>query len=82
MKESIKDTITAIGTRPGESAIGIIKLSGSDSIKITDKIFVAKNKKKLKKAEPYSMTYGVVVDTDGGIIDEVLVSVMKGFGLF
>ena len=82
MKESIKDTITAMGTRPGESAIAIIKMSGKDSIKITDRIFSAKNKKKLKKSEPYSMSYGVIMDPDGGIIDEVLVSVMKGPGSY
>jgi tRNA modification GTPase len=82
MKESIKDTIVAMGTRPGESAIGIIKLSGNDSIKITDKIFVAKKKKKLKQAEPYSMAYGVIKDPEGGIIDEVLVSVMKAPGSY
>ena len=48
MKSSIKDTIAAIGTRLGESAIGIIKLSGMDSIKIADKIFEAKNSESLR----------------------------------
>jgi len=77
MNKSIRDTITAMGTRPGESAIGIIKLSGKDSIKIADRIFLANNKKKLFKAEPYSMSYGAIMEPDGSMIDEVLVSVMK-----
>lgn len=71
------DTIVAIGTRPGEAAIGIVKLSGKDSINIADKIFRAKNKKKLKSLKTYCMVYGHVIDEKGSVIDEVVVSVMK-----
>jgi len=71
------DTIVAIGTRPGEAAIGIVKLSGDRSILIADKIFKSKNKKKLRRICTYSMLYGHIVDYNGHIIDEVVVSVMK-----
>lgn len=82
MNKSLKDTIAAPGTRPGGSAIGIIKLSGRDSIKIADRVFKAKNKKKLKQAQTYSITYGVIKDPEGSIIDEVLVSVMRKPGSY
>ena len=82
MKSSIKDTIAALGTRPGESAIGIIKLSGKDSIRIADKVFRAKNKKKLSQADTYTMTYGTIIDMEKETVDEVLVSIMKGPGSY
>ena len=70
------DTIAALSTKTGESAVNIIKISGPDSIKITDKIFAAKSKKKLCKLKTYSLSYGNIVFKKE-IIDEVLVSVMK-----
>ncbi len=71
------DTIVAIGTRPGEAAIGIVKLSGDKSIFIVDKIFRPKSKKKLTEIDTYSMLYGHIVDNKGYTIDEAVVSVMK-----
>jgi len=77
MKKSIKDTIAAVGTRPGEAAIGIIKISGKDSLKIADRVFKAKNGKKVWAMDTYTMAYGTVEDKSGDIIDEAIVSVMK-----
>lgn len=71
------DTISAISTRPGEAAIGIIKLSGSESVLIADKIFRARSKKKLAATGTYNMLFGHISDSSGEIIDEVIVSVMK-----
>lgn len=71
------DTIVAIGTRPGEAAIGIVKISGGDSIAIAEKIFRSKSKKKLSIVDTYNMIYGHIIDRNGAIIDEVIVSVMK-----
>lgn len=82
MGSTIKDTIVAMGTRPGEAAIGIIKLSGRNSIKIADKIFSAKNKKKLSVAETYTMSYGTVIDKDKSIANEVIISVMRAPGSY
>ncbi len=39
MKDYIEDTIVAVGTKPGEAAIGIVKLSGNKAIDIADRIF-------------------------------------------
>ena len=71
------DTITAIGTKPGEAAIGIVKVSGNKSIAIVDRIFRSKSRKKLSAIETYNMIYGHIVDKNSDIIDEVIVSVMK-----
>lgn len=64
------DTIAAIATTVGISAINIIKISGKDSIKIVNKIF----SKDLTKVKANTITYGFIKDKDE-IIDEVMVSV-------
>jgi len=77
MNKSISDTIVAIGTKPGEAAIGIIRLSGNKSIKLTEKIFRQKNKKKISQMKTYSMAYGYIVDKNEEMIDEVIITLMK-----
>jgi tRNA modification GTPase len=77
MKNSMNDTITAISTRPGESAIGIVKISGSKSLEIADRIFRTKNKKKIKEQKSYTIAYGTIEDSKKNCIDEAIVSVMK-----
>ncbi len=72
-----RSTIVAIGTRPGEAAIGIVKLSGDKSIFIADKIFRSKSKKKLSEIDTYNMLYGHIIDIEGNTIDEVVVTLMK-----
>lgn len=76
------DTIVAIGTRLGEAAIGIVKLSGDKSVSIVDKIFRSKNEKKLTEIGTYSMLYGHIIDNEEHAIDEVVVSVMKKPGSY
>lgn len=72
------DTIAAIATGMTNSGIGIIRISGPDSIPAADKIFRAGNKKiKLKDVESHTIHYGFIYDEEN-IIDEVMVSVMKG----
>ncbi len=68
----MKDTICAIGTLVGESSINLIRVSGSESINIVNKIF----DKDLTKKESHTITYGFIVDKDEKI-DEVLVSIFK-----
>jgi tRNA modification GTPase len=77
MIKSDTDTIVAIGTKPGEAAIGIIRLSGNIAIKLTGKIFRQKSAKKISKMKTFSMTYGYIVDKKEEIIDEVIITLMK-----
>ena len=69
-------TIVSISTAPGIGGIGIIRMSGKDSFKILDKIFIPKNKEDINNIKGYSIKYGHIVE-DKKIIDEVLVSYFK-----
>lgn len=69
----MKDTICAIGTLVGESSINLIRISGSESINIVNKIFTAD----LTKKETHTITYGFIKDGEEKV-DEVLVSIFKG----
>src|SRR4030066_2102868 len=71
------DTIVAIGTKPGEAAIGIVKISGDNSVAIAEKIFRSKNKIKLSTVKTYNMVYGHIADKNRTGIDEVVLSVMR-----
>lgn len=70
----ISDTIAAIATSLNSSGIGIIRISGPDSISVADKIF--KGSKTLSSVHSHTINYGHIVNDDE-IVDEVLVSVMK-----
>ena len=71
-----EECICALAT-PAGGAIGIIRLSGSNAITITDKIFQSANGKSLEEANPYTLHYGEIKDKDGNTIDDVLVSVFR-----
>jgi tRNA modification GTPase len=72
----LNDTIVAISTAVGEAAIGIIRLSGEQSIEIADMIFVSKSGKKLTDINNREMIYGHIIDQEK-VLDEVLVALMK-----
>ena len=73
MRLIINDTIAAISTPLATSAISIIRVSGQDSIKIANKIFIGKD---LEKVNDHTINYGHIYDKKE-LIDEVMVSVMK-----
>lgn len=66
------DTITAIATVLGESAIGIIRISGDMALEIGEKLFRTKSSKSFGDFEPRKMLYGNVFDSNGDKIDEVM----------
>lgn len=72
------DTIAAIATALGEGGIAIIRVSGDKSLEVVDKVFKAINGKDMFSMKPYTMRYGHIVDTNSEVIDEVIVSFMKG----
>ena len=68
------DTIVAIITALQESAISVLRLSGSDSIEIADRLF----SRNIKEVESHSVSYGHIIDpVTKDTVDEVLVSVFK-----
>ena len=70
----MEDTICAVATALGTNAISIIRVSGKESIQIVNKIFKGKN---LELAPTHTIWYGHILDNDK-IVDEVLVTIMKG----
>lgn len=66
-----QDTIAAIATAMSNSGIGIVRISGEDSLYIANKIY------KGKELKDHAIHYGHIIDGEE-IIDEVLVMVMKG----
>ena len=77
------DTICAIATGLGKSAIGMIRVSGPDAISICDDIF--EGKKKLSEMNTFTAAFGRIVDNKGAeseqigkeVLDEAIVLVMK-----
>lgn len=91
-KDNIDDTIIAVSTPIGEGGIGIVRLSGPAAIEIADRLFLPKDGRKIAKCQSHTIHYGHVVDRPktkdrspkagrpikkGGIIDEVLLTVMR-----
>ncbi len=74
--KKVNDTICAISTPLGVSGIGIIRLSGSLTYRILDKIFLNQKKKRVSSFPSHSIHYGHIVNK-GVIIDEVLLSIMR-----
>lgn len=71
-----KETIAAISTGMGNAGIGIVRMSGDESMAILKKVFVPNSGKDIDSFKTYTIHYGNIVD-DGHVIDEVLVLVMK-----
>lgn len=66
------DTICAIATGTG-GALGIVRVSGPQSISIADRIFHGKTP--LSAARSHTIHYGNIVEKDGGVIDDAMVAV-------
>lgn len=64
-------TIAAISTAQAPGGIGLIRISGPQAQEIADKVFTAKNGKKLAEEKGYTVHYGRVHD-EAGEIDEAI----------
>ena len=73
MKDS--DTICAIATGMGQSAIGIIRISGDEAIEKADRIF--RGKRKLSEMDSFTAAFGSIYDGNRKM-DEVIALVMRG----
>ncbi len=71
------DTIVAISTSLAPAGIGIVRLSGKDAFQVAEKVFRPITGKKYRPEDNRKLRYGHIVDGDR-VIDEVLVSFMKG----
>ena len=76
LKIKLNDTIAAISTALG-GGIGIVRLSGENAIEICDGLFEPIKGKRLIDRKSHTVSFGRIVH-NGQLIDEVLVTVMKG----
>ncbi len=75
---NINDTICALATPIGVSALSTIRLSGSKSFSIGDAVFKPiKKETKLSDALTHTIHYGVLHSKNTEIVDEVLLSVFR-----
>ena len=71
-----QDTIIALATPSGAGAIGLLRISGSLAISITESLFKSIHNKNLKTQPTHSIHLGHIFDGDT-LLDEVLVSLFK-----
>lgn len=69
-------TIAAIATPVGEGGIGIIRISGPNSLNIAQKVFSGA-KRSLDEVAANTLIYGSVVDDNGSAIDEAMAVFMR-----
>ena len=67
-----EDTICALATGGGLSAIAVLRLSGKEAVKITNAVF----SKDISASKSHTIHFGTISDSTK-IIDEVLVSIFK-----
>jgi len=68
----MSDTIAAIATAPGPSAIGVVRLSGPGTRSALDRVFRPKNGRPMSRQEPRRLVLGDVLDREGRVIDSAL----------
>ena len=73
MIHSLTDTVAAVSTALGEGGIGIVRISGSEAFPTADRVL-----NRPVSGEPTHTIHYRRVLKDGKVLDEALVSVMKG----
>ncbi len=68
------DTIVALATSPGVSAIGVVRISGRDAFSIVNQLFPSKN---ILIQPTHTILVGMLKD-ENELIDEVVLSIFKG----
>lgn len=76
MKMLNQDTIVALATPSGAGAVAIIRISGTNSIAISNQVFQSVRNKDLTKQKTHTIHLGHIMDGEK-TLDQVLVSVFK-----
>lgn len=78
MTYTLDDTIAAIATPMGEGGIGIVRISGPESLPIAKRFFRPGHNGRAWQPESHTLTYGHVVDPETGErVDEVMAVYMQ-----
>ncbi|HYF33263.1 MAG TPA: tRNA uridine-5-carboxymethylaminomethyl(34) synthesis GTPase MnmE [Chitinophagaceae bacterium] len=67
------ETIVALATPPGIGAIGMIRLSGKESVRIANELFPSKD---LSEQPSHTLHVGYLKD-EGEVLDEVVISIFR-----
>ena len=71
------ETIIALATPNGKGAISVIRISGSNAIASTEKLFKSKNNKVLSLQSSHTVHLGYLLKNENEL-DEVLITLFKG----
>ena len=71
-----RDTIAAIATAQQNAGVGVVRISGGNSLPILKSIFRKPNGKVAEGFLPRTLTFGKIVDAQEQLLDEVLVTWM------
>ena len=66
------DTIAAIATARAPAAIGIVRISGPDTLRVVDRAFAARSGRPAADLAPRRMVYGHMRTAEGAVIDDGL----------
>ena len=78
----MSDTIAAIATGAQVAAIGIIRLSGPESIPLMDRLFRPMNGRPMSQAKDRTLVYGRLYNAAGELLDVCLCTISHGPGSY
>ena len=78
----MSDTIAAIATGAQVAAIGIIRLSGPESIPLMDRLFKPMNGRPMSQARDRTLVYGRLYNAAGDLLDICLCTISHGPGSY
>ena len=78
----MSDTIAAIATGGELSAIGIIRVSGGDTLEVIDRVFLPTHGEPMSRRENRRLVYGSLLSAEGETLDLCLCTVSRGPGSY
>lgn len=78
----MSDTIAAIATGGVVSAIGILRVSGEDTLSVIDRVFRPVSGRKMSEYPNRQLVYGSMLDSDGTELDICLCTISRGPGSY
>ena len=73
----MSDTIAAVATGNVVSAIGILRVSGAETLSVIDRVFFPANGKPMSESEDRKFVYGALKAADGSVLDLCLCTISR-----
>ena len=73
----MSDTIAAVATGNVVSAIGILRVSGPETLAVIDRVFFPASGKPMSSAEDRKLVYGALKAADGSVLDLCLCTISR-----